>query len=158
MHDLRLEDRALISDAVIGYATALDRRDWVLLRVLMTPVVHLDYSDFDPSLDLSMPADEWVARVTEGLSGFDGTQHLSTNHVHTFDEDSAVCVSQMQAAHFLIEGNETARSDIYGYYTTGLVKSGNNWLIKSVKLTITATVGDTEVYARAVQRHLESQQ
>ena len=156
--DLRLEDRASISDRVIAYATALDRRDWGLLRSLMTPQVHIDYTDFDPSLDLSMPADEWVQRVTEGLSGFDSTQHISANHVFTFDGDSAVCVSQMQAAHFLIEADNMASSVIHGYYTTALTQVDGQWLIQAVTLSITATLGDTGVYERAAKRFQESSQ
>ena len=60
-----LADRAAISDVVIQYATALDRRDWALLRAILTDPVHIDYSSFDPALDLEMPAQAWVDRVTE---------------------------------------------------------------------------------------------
>ena len=63
MTDTRLEDRAHISDRVIGYATSLDRREWTLLRSLMTDEVHIDYTDFDPQLDLTLTADD----VLDGL-------------------------------------------------------------------------------------------
>lgn len=158
MTAMRLEDRAQISDRVIGYATSLDRRDWTLLRSLLTDEVHIDYTDFAPELDVTLSADEWVARVTAGLSGFDGTQHLSTNHVFEFNDNNAVCVSQMQAAHFLTEEAGLATSVIHGYYTTSLIKPTGEWLINGVKLTITATLGDTDIYARAAQHYLEASQ
>ena len=158
MTDTRLEDRAQISDRVIGYATSLDRRDWTLLRSLMADKVQIDYTDFDPQLDLTLTADDWVDRVTAGLSGFDGTQHLSTNHVYEFSGERVVCVSQMQAAHFLNEPDGMATSVIHGYYTTSLIKSAGQWLINGVKLTITATLGDTDVYTRAAQRYMERSQ
>jgi hypothetical protein len=158
MTAMRLEDRAQVGDSVIGYATSLDRRDWSLLRSLMADEVHIDYTDFAPELDVTLPADEWVTRVTAGLSGFDGTQHLSTNHVFEFNGDTVVCISQMQAAHFLTEEAGLATSVIHGYYTTSLKKSADQWLINGVKLTITATLGDTDVYARAAQLYMEKSQ
>lgn len=43
-------------------------------------------------------------------------------------------------------------------YATSLIKSTGQWLIDGVKLTITATLGDTDVYARAAQRYMERSQ
>jgi len=40
-------------------------------------------------------------------------------------------------------------------YATSLIKSTGQWLIEGVKLTTTATLGDTDVYARAAQRYME---
>jgi hypothetical protein len=67
MTAMRLEDRAQVGDSVIGYATSLDRRDWSLLRSLMADEVHIDYTDFAPELDVTLPADDqshrWAFRV-----------------------------------------------------------------------------------------------
>ena len=154
---MQLQDRAAISDVVIAYATALDRRDWALMRSLLCDPVAIDYTSFDPALDLEMPADEWVARVTEGLSGFDATQHLSSNHVHLAEgADAARCVSQMQALHVLAEaGGEPAVCTLHGYYTTRLVRQPDAWRIRGVRLVITARTGDPGVFGRAVQRFHE---
>ena len=85
-----IADRLAISDVIIRYATALDTRDWRLLRSILTDRVAIDYTSFDPDLDLEMDAAEWVHRV-RGLAGFDATQHLSTNHRHHIDGDTATC-------------------------------------------------------------------
>lgn len=149
---MRLEDRAAVSDVVIAYATSLDRRDWALLRSLLTDPVEIDYRSFDPALHREMPADEWVRLVTAGLSGFDATQHLSSNHVHGFDGDTARCVSQMHAAHFLQEPAGQSVCILYGYYTSSLVRREAGWRIRKVQLTITARHGDEGVFARATER------
>ena len=63
-----IADRLAISDVIIRYATALDTRDWRLLRSILTDRVAIDYTSFDPDLDLEMDAAEWVHRV-RGLAG-----------------------------------------------------------------------------------------
>ncbi len=150
-----LADRAAISDVVISYATALDTRDWRRLRSILLDPVHIDYSSFDPSLDVQMPADDWVARVTE-LGGFDATQHISTNHVHTIDGDDAQCVSYMQAAHFLTRQDGPYVCFLYGYYTNRLKRTEAGWKIAKCTLTITARHGDPRVFAWAFGRDSET--
>ena len=99
----RLEDRAQISEQVIRYALAVDRRDWQMFAGVFTDPVHADFSELGtPAADLS--AAELAARVSAVLNGFTATQHLSPNHVIEFDEadpDRAVCYSAMFAQHYL---------------------------------------------------------
>ncbi len=140
-----LRDRADISDVVIKYATALDQRNWTLLRSILTEQVHIDYSSFDPTVDTVMEADEWVSRVT-GLSRFYATQHLSTNHVHAIDGDQASCVSYMQAAHFLKRDGVDYACFLYGHYTNLLVRTDAGWKIRKCTLLITARHGDPRVF------------
>jgi ketosteroid isomerase-like protein len=150
-----VQDSAAISAVVYRYAAALDTRDWALLRSIMTDPVWIDYSSFKPELNYAMPAQEWLDRVTEGLTGFDVTQHMSSNHLHSIDGDTATCVSYMRAAHFLREGTHQNSWFLYGHYTTGLVRSAGRWLINRVQLTITASEGDATLFERATARFLE---
>lgn len=140
-----LADRAAISDVVIAYATALDRRDWRLLRSILCDRVRIDYTSFDPALDCEMAADEWVNRVRQ-LAGFTATQHLSTSHVHDLRGDEATCVSQMQAGHFLTRADGDHSCFLYGYYTNGLQLELSGWKIAQCRLTITARTGDPRVF------------
>ena len=126
-----IADRLAISDVIIRYATALDTRDWRLLRSILTDRVAIDYTSFDPDLDLEMDAAEWVHRV-RGLAGFDATQHLSTNHRHHIDGDTATCISYMHAGHFL--------------------KHAAGWKVCKVKLSITARHGDARVFEWAFSK------
>jgi hypothetical protein len=93
----RLEDRALISETVIKYAIAVDRRDWTMFAACFTDPVHADYSENGlPAADFAR--DDLVAIVRDAVSGYTATQHLSTNHVIEFDDDNpdrAICTSYM---------------------------------------------------------------
>lgn len=146
-----IADRLAISDVIIRYATALDTRDWGLLRSILTDRVRIDYTSFDPALDLEMDADEWVHRV-RGLAGFDATQHLSTNHRHHIDGDSATCISYMHAGHFLRHEGVDHACFLYGYYTSALVRTPAGWRVREVKLTITARQGDERVFGWAFSK------
>jgi len=42
----RLEDRVQISEQVIRYAMAVDRRDWAMLGRCFTEPVHADFTEF----------------------------------------------------------------------------------------------------------------
>ena len=143
-----LIDRAAISDVVIKYGTALDTRNWSLLRSILMDPIQIDYTSFNPDMDKTMPADEWVDSVKH-LGNFDATQHISSNHVHIIDGDEATCVSYMQAGHFLkVDGEERVRF-LYGYYTNNLIRHEGSWKIRKCTLTITACHGDASVFAIA---------
>lgn len=140
-----IADRAAISDVVISYATALDTRDWALLRSILLDPVHIDYTSFDPALDRRMPADDWVENVKQ-LAGFDATQHISSNHVHSLDGDRASCVSYMQAGHFLKRPEGDYHCFLYGHYINNLVRTSGGWKIGKCTLVITAQQGDARVF------------
>lgn len=146
-----IADRLAISDIIIRYATALDTRDWTLLRSILSDRVRIDYTSFDPDLDLEMDAAEWVHRV-RGLAGFDATQHLSTNHRHHIDGDTATCISYMHAGHFLKHEGRDYACFLYGYYTSDLVRSADGWRVCGVRLNITARHGDERVFGWAFGR------
>ncbi|MEL7028240.1 MAG: nuclear transport factor 2 family protein [Pseudomonadota bacterium] len=151
-----LVDRSAVSDVVYAYATALDTRDWDLFAQCLADPIYIDYSTFDPSLDLQMPRGDWVERVRLGLSGFDVTQHISSNHRHKIAGDRAQCVSYMQASHFLKNGEGFETCTLFGYYTNDLERSGADWRIAKCALTITAHDGDMGVFARAAERFAAS--
>ena len=157
--ELRLEDRARVSDVVFAYAAALDNRDWTLLSSILTDPVAIDYTSFDPDLDIEVPRSDWVARVEEGLSGFAVTQHLSTNHRFAFDgPDACTCISYMQALHVLREGGKESTCTLHGYYTNTLRGTDGRWLIGKCRLTITASLGDSSVFGRAVEKYRRGEQ
>lgn len=144
-------DRAEISDVVIKYATALDRHDWGLMRSILSDPVAIDYSSFDPDLDLEMPAAEWIDRI-RGLEGFDATQHISANHVHILNGDEATCVSYMQAAHFLNRPDGQHACVLYGYYTNRLIRTDAGWKIRKCALMITASHGESRIFEWAFNK------
>ncbi|MGV8910389.1 MAG: nuclear transport factor 2 family protein [Propionicimonas sp.] len=88
----RLEDHQSIVDVVIRYCVAVDRRDWVMFESCFAPSVRRDSGE--------LTRQDFVAVVEGALPGFRSTQHLSSNHVVTFDpadQDRATCASDMYA-------------------------------------------------------------
>lgn len=140
-----LLDRAAISDVVHAYARAVDQRDWTAFRNLFTDRVFVDMRSFDPDRYLEVSVDELV-ELAMPLSAFDATQHVSSNHYHEIDGDRAICVSYMQAGHFLKRADGDFHCFLYGYYTYSLVRSEAGWKISRYALNVTAQQGDPRVF------------
>ena len=88
----RIEDRIQISECVIRYAMALDQADWDLFRETIADPIYIDFSDWSGMEPRSWARDEWAGFARDVLSGFDARQHISPNHVITFQsEDEATC-------------------------------------------------------------------
>lgn len=103
-----------------------------------------------------MPAGEWVRKVRSTNGNFDATQHLSTNHVVTFDSaDTATCVSYLQAQHWFSaerlrdlghDADEPRWCTLGGYYTNSVVRTDAGWRIARCRLTVSWVTGDPSVF------------
>lgn len=145
--------RAEISDVVHRYATGIDRRDWSLYRSCFADEVEIDFTSWNGLPPRTARADEWVEGVRNGLSGFDATQHVSSNHVHTIAGDEATCVSYMMALHHIVDGDERKMQAIGGYYTNQLRRwPDGGWRIHACKLTVTWERGDRALFQVAQGR------
>jgi hypothetical protein len=140
-----LIDRAAISDVLTTYATAVDTRNWELFRSIFADRVFIDFRSFHPSLYRELALDELVD-ITRGIAGFDATQHLSTNHVHTIAGDRATCVSYMHAGHFLKRDGAEHACFLYGYYTYALRRRDDGWKVDRYGLQVTAQHGDPRIF------------
>jgi hypothetical protein len=128
----QVEDRALITERVIQYAMAVDRRDWKMLGDCFTDPVHADYSENGmPAADFAR--DDLVGIVRDALTGFTATQHLSTNHVIEFDEDDpdrAICSSSMYAQHHIEHSDGKELILLRGSYTNHMLRTTDGWRIE----------------------------
>ena len=147
-----LVDRARISDVVNRYATGMDLRDWELFRSCFTDPVELDFSSFHGGPPQKLPAADWVAGVRAALSGFDATQHVSSNHVHTIHGERATCVSYMKAEHFLANREGDGSIALGGYYTNELERAQDSWRIRKCTLTVTWSRGNRHLFQLAAER------
>lgn len=147
-----LIDRADIDDVIHSYATAVDNRDWTLLRSIFAEEVLFDVRSWTGGGPELLRTDDWVEKVAGMLSGFDATRHYSANHVHRIEGDEAVCVSNMIALHYLIEGETRGMHASFGYYTRKLKRGPDGWLIHAHQLMITADMGERALHARARAR------
>ncbi|MDQ1423919.1 MAG: hypothetical protein QOD72_1417 [Acidimicrobiaceae bacterium] len=128
----QLEDRALISERVIKYGLAVDRRDWKMFADCFTDPVHADYSENGvPVADFVR--DDLVNMVRDAISGYTATQHISPNHTIEFDEndlDRAICHSYMYAQHHLERDHHNEFFLLRGSYTNHMLRTADGWRIE----------------------------
>ena len=128
----RLEDRALISERVISYAWAVDRRDWKMFADCFTDPVHADYSE-NGLAAADFARVDLVAIVRDAVSGYTATQHLSPNHVIEFDDsdpDRAICYSYMYAQHHDQDSDDGDLFLLRGSYTNHMLRTSDGWRIE----------------------------
>ncbi|MDB5447165.1 MAG: SnoaL-like domain protein [Phenylobacterium sp.] len=144
--------RAEVSDVVHRYATGIDRRNWELFRSCFTDRLDLDFTSWSGGEPRTVETDEWAAGVKGALSGFDATQHVSSNHVHQIAGGDATCVSYMMALHHLVDDGQRLMHAIGGFYTNRLRRGADGWKIHSCKLTVTWEMGDRQLFQVARAR------
>ena len=153
-----LLDRAAISDVVNAYATGLDRRDWALYRSIFSDEIEMDFASVGLRTG-PYTAEAWVRSAQTLFAGFSATQHTSSNHVHEIHGESATCMSNMQAEHFVsrepgdgLDAPDADRWTIGGYYRNELVRTPAGWKLKRVALIVTWSRGNAEVSNIALRR------
>lgn len=145
--------RAEIAGTVMRYATAIDTRDWAMLRSILTDPFDLDYSS-NGGLVGEVSVQTWVDRLAS-LYGFDATLHMISNPVVEIDGDTAVCTSYVDARHFLKDGEREYAALACGVYTHKLVKRGEAWVISAVTVTIAGKQGGVAAFDTAFARARE---
>ena len=147
----RLLDRDDISQVLHTYAIAVDTRNWDLLETCFMEDLEADFRDFGGH-GVVKGRDNWMAAIKGTLEGLDATQHLTANHVHQINGDTATLTAYLQALHRL----DTARSDpeytVGGYYTCHVVRGGNGWRIQRYKLNVTWHRGNRDILRQAQRR------
>ena len=155
----RIVDRQAIVDVVVQYATGVDRRDWELYASCFTDPCEFDFSGWRGQPPVTLSPREWATRVRATNGNFDTTQHLSTNHVVTFESpDRAICVSNMHAQHWFSAdrlrelGHPADPPDgprwctLGGFYTNTVVRTAEGWRICRCQLDVTWSTGDRTVF------------
>ena len=120
-----LLDRVEISDLLARYSTALDSRDWELLRDVFVPDADCEYG----ALGHPHGVDEIIALVRATLDGLDATQHLVGNIVVSVDGDAATAEAYLIAQHIR---RGAAGGDDYligGRYSDLLARTPAGWRI-----------------------------
>lgn len=149
-----LLDRADISQVLHSYATAIDTRDWDLLATCFTEDLEADFRDFG-GREVVKGRDVWLEIIKGTIQGLDATQHLTANHVHQIDGDTATLTAYLQALHRL----DTARSDpeytVGRYYTCEMVRTNDGWRMRRNTLKVTWHRGNRDILRQA-QRRLKS--
>jgi hypothetical protein len=153
-----LADKRALDELISRQALALDKRDWVTYRsCLADGEVHYDFTDHTDRvigrhIGVEHNADSWVAKVKSVMPGFDGSQHLITNILHTITAAKSHSECFVLADHFL--NNETGDRSITmgGIYTFDSVRSSSGWKIKRWVLKILWYRGNPTIYQLAQER------
>ena len=141
-----IRDRAAVIDVVLGFARALDVKDWAACRRCFADEIETDYSDLRGEPPSTVKADDFVALRRAALEKLK-TLHLSANHLVTVDGDRATCVSAAVIHRFRPE--DGARFDTYCAYTHALVRTPAGWKISAVKQTVYWNTGNPDIHSGA---------
>jgi ketosteroid isomerase-like protein len=153
----RIEDREAISECVIRYAMSLDKADWDLFKDTVADPIFVDFTSWAGLEARDYSREEWAGFARDVLSGFDARQHLSPNHVITFEsDDEATCTSYMFAQHLLrgAPGGDTLI--MRGSYTNVLQRrASGGWEIKSMTQHFGWGEGNEEIFETSQERFKE---
>lgn len=137
-----LLDEREIYKTVVRYATALDSRDWRLLRTCFIDDAVAEYEGYGVAEGYA--AIEQVCRET--LTPLTRSHHLIGNVFPLVDGQEASCECYLQAQHVKLgtEGGDTFI--VAGQYTDRLVRADHGWRIASRRLQISWTQGNPAVF------------
>jgi 3-phenylpropionate/cinnamic acid dioxygenase small subunit len=133
-----LQDRLDVVDVLYRYASALDRRDWSLLRTCFVDDVVGRYSARGEVRGYGA----LEAMCRRALEPLDASQHLIGNPVVSVDGDVATASCYLQAQHVRLgePGGETYT--IGGSYHDELRRTPSGWRITTRRLEYTWATGN----------------
>ncbi len=138
-----LLDRQAVVDVCVRYATALDRRDWDLLRTCFTPDAEGDYAGIG-ALHGYQELEDVCRRALEPLAA---SQHLLGNFAVDVVGDEATAASYFQAQHVKPGTPGGDNYIVAGTYDDRHVRIEHGWRIAHRRLTVTWTDGNADVLA-----------
>jgi len=138
----RLLDEREISRLTLGYASALDDKDWRAFRALFAEEVEIDSQGLGKGPAARMTADAWVERVRSSVEQFDVTVHYNTNQQIDVDGDRARCRAYGLAVHEYREGAAPRRFVVHGDYVYSFRRGAAGWRISGVKLLFRLREGE----------------
>ncbi len=123
------DDRQDISDVLVRYATAIDRRDWRLFRTVFTDDCELDYGEIGAWKGIDAVA-EFMEQV-HAMAGH--TMHRLTNQAVTVDGDKATARTYVDA--LIMAGDNQTGVNALGFYDDEIVRTADGWRIARRRFT-----------------------
>jgi len=143
-------DRQDVVDLTIRYATALDSRDWELLRSCFVPDAVGQY-DTVGKLEGYVATHEGYDAIEQlckaALMPLDASQHLLANHVVKLAGDEGTVTLYFQAQHVRSGATGGSNYIIAGRYQCRVVRSAEGWKIAQLHLSAVWTDGNPAVLA-----------
>ncbi len=141
-----------LSHVLIRFACSLDTRDWAAYRSCFADSVEIDYRSLIGGEILKETSDAWTERARRSFSGFDVTQHLSSNHLHRVEGDHAHCTSYIRAEHFVTVEDTQESWTLGGTYRAEFARSRDDWKIERLALDVLWSRGNPVVFALAASK------
>ena len=123
------EDRQDISELLVRYATAIDRRDWPLFRTVFTDDCELDYGEIGAWRGVDAVA-EFMEQV-HALAGH--TMHRLSNQAVAVDGDKATARTYIDGLIMTADNNSGVNA--IGYYDDEIVRAADGWRIARRRYT-----------------------
>lgn len=148
-----MSGRQDVADVVTRMLHAVDTLDWSAARATLADKVEIDYTSLFGGEVETLDADALVERWQGLLPGFDATQHL-TGPVLVSDlgSDTASCLTQVRAYHYLVDGEARRVWMVAGRYRIRLHHSAGAWRISAITLSVLYEEGDRSIVERATER------
>lgn len=130
-----LVDRALISELLFSFASALDCKDWTKYVDNYADGAFIELPDPQSTTGgtFMLYKDKMLDLVPKSLGRYTATHHMSTNHQIRIDGDRAESRSYLQAVH--VSGNPTEHWSAGGWYDCRYVRTPTGWKFSQVKLS-----------------------
>jgi 3-phenylpropionate/cinnamic acid dioxygenase small subunit len=122
--------RSDVSELLVRYATAIDRRDWTLFRTCFTDDVEADYGD----IGVWHGIDEITAFMDETHAACGHTMHRITNQAVAGNGNGVSARSYVDA--IVMGADNLAGVRAVGFYDDDLVDSGAGWKIARRRFTM----------------------
>ena len=126
----QLTDEQEIRDLARLYCTAVDRRDWRLLGEIFVPDATVDVGSSSPMRGTG----EIVSRYRRGLSKYDSTHHMVTNHEITVNGDTARHLLPGARPACAPRRRRDSMFTIGGRYQDRLVRTPHGWRFRHREL------------------------
>jgi len=128
-HESAWRDRQEIGDVLIRYATAIDGRDWNLLRGCFTADCAVDYGPVGSWSGV----EELVTFMVAAHAGAGHTLHRVTNVVAEVDGDDATARAYVDA--LIMNPDGSGGVTAAGSYADRLVRTADGWQIATRTFT-----------------------
>ena len=117
----KLLDRAAITDLILGYARAVDRRDWAKVLACFAPDAYVDYGRFQGS------AEEVFGSIRKAFKLFEHTMHFMEPRIIEIVGDEATSETYGIAYHRRVHEGKPKDLVVGMRYSDELVRQDGAW-------------------------------
>ncbi|OBK25212.1 polyketide cyclase [Mycobacterium asiaticum] len=124
-----LEDRQAISELLVRYATAIDRREWQLLGTVFTAECDVDYGEIG-AWQSSSAVIEFM-ELAHAMAGY--TLHRLSNIAITLEGDGARARTYIDA--LIMAADNNGGVNAAGFYDDEVIRTAAGWRIARRQFT-----------------------